>query len=262
MPEQTDAGARLRAVFLDIGGTIMRPHPSWEHVYEIVLAEYGVEIEIEALREALRRQYQHGGWGFNEGFEPTEENSFRRTVELDRAALKELGVRDLPDTFYRRLGELFMLTSTWHIFPDSYTALSGLKARGLIVGALSNWVWNLPELLHALDLVSHFDFIAASARIGFEKPRPEIFRHALAQAGAEPAEAIHVGDHLDADVGGARKLGIGAVLIDRDGHYAEARVPDDVPIVRSLDELLPIVDARLAGWAGTTARTADEAAAS
>src|SRR5918999_2151202 len=246
MSDQTDADARLRAVFLDVGGTIMRPHPSWEHVYEIALAEYGVEIEMEALREALRRQYQHGGWGFNEGFEPTEENSFRRTVELDRAALQELGVGDLPDTFYRRLGELFMLTSTWHVFPDTYTALDGLKERGLIVGALSNWVWNLPELLHALDLVSHFDFIAASARIGFEKPRPEIFRHALAQAGVEPAEAIHVGDHLEADVGGARQLGIGAVLIDRDGHYAEAPVPDDVPVVKSLEDLLPIVDARLA----------------
>jgi REG-2-like HAD superfamily hydrolase len=262
MPHQTDAGARLRAVFLDIGGTIMQPHPSWEHVYAIALAEYGVEIEIEGLRAALRRAYQHGGWGFDDGFEPTEETSFRRTIELDRLALEELGVRDLPEAFYRRLAELFMLTSHWHVYPDTYTALDGLTDRGLVVGALSNWVWNLPELLHALDLVSHFDFIAASARVGFEKPHPEIFRHALAQAGVQPEEALHVGDHLEADVGGARRLGIGAVLIDRDGHYADAPVPDDVPVIRTLDGLLPIVDARLAGPQVGTTEPAGEAAAS
>ena len=85
----------------------------------------------------------------------------------------------------------------------------------MIVGAVSNWVWNLPELLHALDLVSHFDFIAASARIGFEKPHPRIFQWALEQAGVPAESVIHVGDHVDADVEGARAVGISGVLIDR-----------------------------------------------
>jgi putative hydrolase of the HAD superfamily len=110
---------------------------------------------------------------------------------------------------------------------------------------VSNWVWQLPELLHALELVSHFDFIAASARVGFEKPHPEIFRWALEQAGVEPAEAIHVGDHLDADVAGARGVGIDAVLIDRHDRFAPSDLPEGTPLIRTLTELIPIVDARL-----------------
>ena len=125
-----------------------------------------------------------------EGFEPTEETSFRRTVEIDAAAIAALGLEPMPDAFYRRLGELFMVTSHWHIFPDAYPALVALQERGLVVGAVSNWVWNLPELLHALDLVRHFDFIAASARIGFEKPHSRIFEWALERAGV-PAEPGH-----------------------------------------------------------------------
>jgi putative hydrolase of the HAD superfamily len=125
-------------------------------------------------------------------------------------------------------------------------ALDALRDRGLKVGAVSNWVWQLPELLHSLELVSQFDFIAASARVGFEKPHPRIFRYALEQAGVKPAEAIHVGDHLDADVAGARKVGIGAVLIDRRERFGAADVPPGVPLIRSLSELVPIVDARLA----------------
>jgi HAD superfamily hydrolase (TIGR01549 family) len=179
------------------------------------------------------------------GFDPTEETSFRRTVEIDAAAIAELGLQPMPDAFYRRLADLFMVTSHWHIFEDAYPALEELKARGLTVGAVSNWVWNLPELLHALDLVSHFDFIAASARIGFEKPHPRIFEWALNKADVPPEAVIHVGDHVDADVEGARGVGIDGVLIDRAQRYRPEDVPDGTPVIHSLDELLPIVDARL-----------------
>lgn len=244
---QTDAGAPLRAVFLDIGDTIMRPNPSWEHVYALAFEEFGVKVEIDDLDRALRDAYRHGGWGMEGGFEPSEETSFRRTVELDGAAIAALGLEPMPEAFYRRLAELFLLTSHWHVFPDAYPALAALRERGLTVGAVSNWVWNLPELLHALDLVKAFDFIAASARIGYEKPHRRIFEWALKQAGATPESVIHVGDHIGADVEGARALGISAVLIDRFGRHAREDVPEGVPVITSLDQLIRLVDARLDG---------------
>ena len=243
----SDTTAPLRAVFLDIGDTVMRPNPSWEHVYALAFEEFGVPVKIDELRAALRRAYHHGGWGMAEGFEPNEETSFRRTVEIDAAAIAELGLEPMPDAFYRRLAELFMVTSHWHIFPDAYRALEALRERDLVVGAVSNWVWNLPELLHALDLVQHFDFIAASARIGYEKPHPRIFEWALEQAKVRPAEAIHVGDHVDADIDGARGVGIDGVLIDRGERYEPGEIPDGTPVIRSLDQLIPIVDGRLRG---------------
>jgi putative hydrolase of the HAD superfamily len=235
----------LRAVFLDIGDTVLRANPSWEGVYSLALEEYGVSISVDALRDALRKVYHHGGWGFETGFEPSPETSFRRTVEMDQRALQELRIGPLPDQFYRRLSELFMLVSSWHVFPDSIPTLSALRERGLVIGAVSNWIWQLPELLHSLNLVSQFDFVAASARVGFEKPHPEIFQHALREAGVRPEEAMHVGDHLDADVAGAQAVGITPVLIDRRERFKAADVPAGVPLIRSLDELVPLVDARL-----------------
>jgi len=237
--------APLRAVFLDVGDTLMRASPSWEHIYAMAFAEEGIQVDVEALRDALRRAYHHGGWGMEGGFEADEETSFQRTVEIDQKAIGELGLGPMPESFFRRLSELFMLTSSWHIFPEVIPTLESLRARGLILGVVSNWVWSLPELLHSLDLVRHFDFVVASARFGFEKPHAEIFRHALAQAAVEPGEAIHVGDHLDADVEGARAVGISPVLLDRRGHYPLDRIPTGVPVIHALDEILPIVDERL-----------------
>ena len=237
--------APLRAVFLDVGDTLMRANPSWEHIYAIALAEVGVTVDIEALRLALRRAYHHGGWGMDGGFVPDEETSFQRTVDIDQMALTELGLGPMPESFFRRLSELFGITANWHIFPDVHPTLDRLKARGLTLGVVSNWVWSLPELLHALDLVRLFDFVVASARVGFEKPHLEIFRHALTQAGVSASEVIHVGDHVDADVQGAIAAGISPVLIDRVGRYPASEIPAGVPVIASLEELLPIVDARL-----------------
>lgn len=236
--------APLRAVFLDVGETLMRPDPTWEHVYTRALDAYGVEVDFDDLRSALRNVYQGGGYGFDGTFEPTPEHSHRRLVEMDRYAFDQLGMAPLPDEFFVHLAELFQDPATWQVFPDVRPALDGLKERGLILGAVSNWAWQLPELLDRLGLGAYLDFVAASARIGFDKPHPGIFEWALERAGVPATSVLHVGDHLDADVAGARGVGIDAVLIDRRGRYQPP--PDDVPVLTTMDELLPLVDARLA----------------
>jgi FMN phosphatase YigB (HAD superfamily) len=60
-----------------------------------------------------------------------------------------------------------------------------------------------------------------------------------------PAEAIMVGDSYRVDVVAPRALGIDAVLLDREG---EAGPDVDGPVIQSLAELLPILEA------GTVAR--------
>ena len=237
------ASAPLRAVFLDVGETLMRPDPTWEHVYARAFDDFGVTIEKVALQVALRSVYRGGGYGFDGSFEPSPERSHQRLVEMDRYAFDQLDIGPVPDEFFRHLARLFMDPATWHVFPDVAVVLPALKERGLIVGAVSNWAWQLPDLLDVLGLGAHFDFVAASARVGYDKPHPGIFQWALERAGVPADTVIHVGDHLEADVAGARRVGIEAVLLDRRGRYQPP--PDDVPVLPSLEGLLPLVDARL-----------------
>lgn len=231
----------VRAVFLDIGQTVIRPDPSWESIYATAFREFGLDVDMDRLAEALHHAYHHGGYGWDAGWEPTEQASYERAVAVDRLAIEELGLDPMPDAYFRRLTALFMEAERWHVYPDVIPAMDALRARGLILGAVSNWVWGLPDLLHTLDLVSRFDFVAASSHVGYEKPHAGIFQHALNEAGVPAASVIHVGDHLEADVRGARAVGIDGVLIDRDGRNADA---GDVTRITSLTELLPLVDAR------------------
>jgi HAD superfamily hydrolase (TIGR01509 family) len=61
------------------------------------------------------------------------------------------------------------------------------------------------------------DEVVVSAVVGAAKPDRAIFEAALAAAGCEAPEAVHVGDSAEADVGGARAAGIRPLLLAREG---------------------------------------------
>jgi putative hydrolase of the HAD superfamily len=69
-------------------------------------------------------------------------------------------------------------------------------------------------LLEMNGLRSHFHATFYSVDIGHAKPRPEIFRAALAALGVRPEETLHVGDNERTDVGGALAAGMRAVRVD------------------------------------------------
>jgi len=77
------------------------------------------------------------------------------------------------------------------------------------------------------------DVVVSSAEVGLRKPDPRIFELALARVGVAADEAVHVGDHLYADILGAEAVGMYPVLIDR--HNGER--PERCNFIRSLDEL-------------------------
>ena len=113
-------------------------------------------------------------------------------------------------------------------------ALRALRAAGVKLVAASNWDVSLHEQLERTGLTPLLDGALSSAEVGAPKPDPEIFTRALALAGARPDEALHVGDDLEADVGGALAAGLEPVLIDRDGSLAP---PPGVRRIASLAEL-------------------------
>jgi putative hydrolase of the HAD superfamily len=63
-----------------------------------------------------------------------------------------------------------------------------------------------------LGIAPYVEHILSSALVGYEKPRPEIFRMALDAAGG-PAEAWMIGDSPTADYDGAEAAGISAILV-------------------------------------------------
>src|SRR5581483_6981383 len=127
----------------------------------------------------------------------------------------------------------------WEPFPDVLDALRAARARGLAQGVVSDWGTDLLPILHAHEITRLMDFVVASAVVGSSKPQRDIFLHALGRAGVRAEEAVYVGDSYLADVLGSRAAGLHPVLIDREGKAP----PIDAPVVRSLGDVLGVVDA-------------------
>lgn len=238
--------AQLEAVFLDLGDTLIRAHPSWAGVYAEGLREWGIEPAEGRLEQALLDATRAGSWAFEGPFEPSAQASFERVKEFDSAVLASLGYVDLDEAVFRSIEAAFERASAWHVFPDVVPAIESLRRAGVRLAVVSNWLWGGPELLHSLELARHFESLVISARVGYQKPHRGIFEHALELMRVAADRALHVGDNYQADVVGARRAGIAAVLIDRRGGEGE-RVRDehgerDLPIVHDLLELLDLLD--------------------
>jgi len=234
---------RPSVVFLDVGDTLVRAHPSWAGVYLRVLAAHGVHVGEDALRAALDRVFRTPDPTLEGPFEASESSSFERLIAFDSRVLAELGHPPQPEAFFRTLEAEFAQTSSWHVFPDVPPALDALRDAGLRLAVISNWSWSLPELLHTLELVGHFEAIITSARIGYEKPHRGIFDHALKVMGVDPGEAVHAGDSVRADVGGATGVGIAPVLIVRgtQDHAHAANQDHGAPVIGDLFGLLDLL---------------------
>jgi putative hydrolase of the HAD superfamily len=98
-------------------------------------------------------------------------------------------------------------------------SLAILRSLGLRLAVVSNSDGTVDRMLRDTSLRQYLDAVIDSAVVGCEKPDPEIFRHALRALDANPATTLHVGDLYDADVVGARRAGLHALLLDPFGDW-------------------------------------------
>lgn len=108
-----------------------------------------------------------------------------------------------------------------------------LKDEGVRLGVVSIAVHHdfLVWSLERFGMIEAFEQIVSSASCGFYKSRPEIYWSALSALDASPENALHIGDSLRFDVGGAARAGM------RTGWY---RRPDakDTPSPELMPDLI------------------------
>ena len=111
------------------------------------------------------------------------------------------------------------------------------------LGLISNFA--IPEcgwkLLDKFGLKRFFDVAMISGEINQRKPSPGIFQRALKALGVKASMAVFVGDMLDLDVMGPKKVGMKTVLVNRRPVEENADAKPDKVITR-LRELLAVLE--------------------
>jgi putative hydrolase of the HAD superfamily len=233
---------RPKVICFDMGYTLLMHRPTGPDLYRRVLVDSGIDVSLETLEAALAPAREHYIRSTREGrdFEASMDQATAFWTEYNGIILKALGV---PEERHREVGEKIYTTAwqpeNWELFPDSVAALEALRAAGIRMVVISNFVDTLRAVCELHQVAGFFEDIIASVEAGAMKPDPRIFRLALRRLGVDAADAWHVGDNYWADVLGSRAVGMTPVLVDR-----ERAVPNpDCLTVHSLHELVEMVRA-------------------
>ena len=245
-----DTSPFIRAVLFDLGGTLMYSRESWEPIldrgYQALsnsLLEHGFSLEKSELPRIVR-------YHLDRYFSRREENLFESTYLLVlRDMLAEKGYPNVNEKIIRRALDAFYAHTqpNWILEEDAALMLRTLEAGGYRLGLISNAGDNQDvfQLVNRFGIEPFFDFILTSAACSYRKPHPRIFELALAHWNIPAHEIAMVGDSLEADISGAKALGIYTVWITRRVSHGVTRpaVQPDATI-HALSEL-PILLSRL-----------------
>src|SRR5690606_17295792 len=196
-----DAMPSPRTVCLDFDRTLAYMAAGNFSLYLRAAEEYSVALTEEQLA-ARPLEDAWAQWMTPEGPAHLEasadETSFRRVrEELHRARIRAAGAECDDATLDRiaaRIAALEGEAEHYALYDDAIPALERLARAGLQAVVVSNHIWQLPEIVRALGCGSRFEGVVTSARAGYRKPHPEIFRAALRLSGSMPESTLMVGD--------------------------------------------------------------------
>jgi len=239
------AATVIKHILFDLGGTLMHARGDWAPVHTRAdqalvdkLRACDLQISASQFRQRLHEYYQQRD-------KDLQETTYHFVL---RELLKELSTVEVSEADIRSaLDAMYAITQTnWQIESDTANMLRDLKANAYRAGIFSNAGddKDVQELIEGFGVRSYFDFVLTSAACFYRKPHSRAFEIALAQWNINPEEAVMVGDSLEADIFGAKRLGMKTIWITRRATFKDEdmrRIQPDFSI-RKLTELLPTLE--------------------
>jgi FMN phosphatase YigB (HAD superfamily) len=238
----------MRAILFDFGGTLDYPQ-HWLDRFVVHYQAVGINIERAGLDIAFSAATQKAYACRT----MLRDYGLLQLVEfLIELQFENLGVRGAaaPRGFLGGASCLRSIKELKTQIRDAFVAESAVGfavsrpllasfAQHLKIGVVSNFYGNLDRVIAEADLARSIAVIADSGRLGFYKPDSRIFATTLDQLGAQPHEAVMVGDSIEKDCAPARAMGMTAVwLRHREFSRREATLTDPVDFtIDKLEEL-------------------------
>jgi len=235
MKSEIPSHARIRAVYFDAAGTLIKPARRVGESYAAIAAKYGKTVSPTDLLERFRICFDAAPRLAFPDAAPREIDRLERDwwKTLVAQVFEPWGVFENFDKYFDELFAYFAEPSAWGLYPEVLDTLAALRQRSVTLAVISNFDSRLVRILDGLGTGSCFADIFVSSRIGYAKPDRQIFDAALGRHGLAPQNAIHVGDSEDNDLFGAQNAGLKALLIDR-GRQTDETAPERIASLQEI----------------------------
>jgi len=208
-----------RAVLFDWVGTLVHLHcERWRlrRAHEALGRPYDDDA-IEALASALRDARGLPDVQDAIRVEDHSPESFRSANLLWFASA---GLEaDLADALHAMSSD----SRTHPPYPESLGVLSSIHGRGVRVGVVSDFSFDLRPAIAGHGFAPFVDAVVISFEHGFQKPDPRMFTTALDLLGVPATEALMVGDRASHD-GAAAAVGIDTLILPMPDEVSHPRL--------------------------------------
>lgn len=164
----------------------------------------------------------------------------KQTVRFGRFAdtLRRFRVED-PDIIGKKIGDKYVERGPHktNLFPHAHKTLTYLQEK-YPMHIITNGFKEVQFIkLSGSNLSQYFDVILCSEEVGVNKPNRKVFERALELANADPARSVMIGDNYEADILGAKKVGMQTIFFDPKKEHEKS----DTTVINSLLQLLDIL---------------------
>ncbi len=232
--------SRLRAVFFDVDFTLIYPGPFFQgEGYREFCSRYGIaNCDPSAFHAAVA--------GASALLDDSDDHAYDAQVfvrYIRRIIERMGGAGESEEALDACALEIYREWAACHhfsLYDDVVPVLRTLRAKGLLIGLISNTHRSLEAFQSHFELQELIAAAVSSCEHGYNKPHPSIFRTALRLLAVSPDEALMVGDSYGHDIEGARGVGMRAVWLRRAGALVPSgagALGEGVAIISSLHDL-------------------------
>lgn len=209
----------IKAVFFDFYYTLAVWSLPLEDSLQKIANRYKIDIDWDLYSKAVQHLFADAS-----DTDPSEHSlleTLDKIVESYCQFIRDLGITDHADQIAWELlqaGHSLFGATVASLYNDTIPTLERLHGNYKLA-IVSNWDTPLDPLAERLGIDKYFEIITAShdSRVRSSKPDSYIFEYTLDAVGVSAEETVHVGDTFEADIIGARDVGIRPILIDREG---------------------------------------------
>jgi putative hydrolase of the HAD superfamily len=206
----------VRHLFFDLDHTLWDFNSNSKSTFQHIFEQHNVGVDIAdfiPVYEPINAKY----WQL-----------FRHN-KISKEDLRYARLKDAFDVLkYKTTDDLISILSEDYIyslanynqlFPNTIEILDELKPFYQL-HIITNGFKEVQAKKMKNSKIDHFfETLTTSDDAGCKKPNPDIFAYALNLAQAKKEESLMIGDNIEADVEGAQKFGINAVLFGKDDTF-------------------------------------------
>lgn len=223
----------LTDIFFDLDHTLWDFETNSAHTFEKILGRNRVRVELDAflgiyspINFEMWKRYREQEIGQDE----LRYQRLKRTFDaLDM---------DVGDVLIHRLSQEYIehLPEHTHLLPNTLEVLEYLYPKYNLHIITNGFQEVQSRKLKGSGIDRFFNILVNSEMAGAKKPDPQIFRMALEMAGADPGCSLMVGDNLQADILGAKRMGMQAIHYNSNGEAGHdiCRIIHDLIEIKSL----------------------------